>query len=291
MGYVGYGTPDSIDRGTLAGQGGTLRSQADPGVAQYNPSMGGVPGTISQGGFFPDVSSLQGWQDLFGPILDASNASADAQMMRLIHQGGLSDLLSGRQADLANQEEGWGERGIGLSREQLGNQQNALARQMNLLPQQYELQKQGFDITQRGEQESTNLSAYRLNNQAAAAGAYTAAGTNVERTGLQQNLQNQFGQLDLQRQDAALTFQERQAQQQDAQKQLGIAAKRLDLSEEELRGRLQNTLSSLGIQHQISVDQLMAEAAKINEGRYSPIQSLIGVLMSQMNLPILVPKR
>ena len=300
MGYVGYGTPDSIDRGGSIG-----RSQADPGPEQYAPIAGGSPGTWSQGGFYPDASQMQGWQNMYqAGVIDPNNAAIASQIGDNFDPnnpnsvGGilgqsitLQDMMSGTKAGEAQQEAGWGLQGIDLSRQSLGIQQNALARQMALLPQQYDIQKQGFDITQRGEQQSADLRAYALNNQAAAQGAYTAAGTNVGRTGIQQNLQNQFGQLNLQRQDADLTFQERQAQQQDAEKQLGVAAKRLDLSTDELRGRLTNTLAQLGISNQISVNQIMSEAAKVNQGRYSPIAGLINLLFTAQNTPILVPNQ
>jgi hypothetical protein len=285
MGYVG--------QGSAAGPGVT-RSQADPGYygdpssgyaaplyasPQQSPFYGVTQAGVDQ------LQGLQGAYDLYNAgVIDPFNRQSDFNAQLLGQQGIFNDLMTNENAGWAQQQAGWGQQGIDLSRQGLAVQGNALARQMSLLPQQYELQKQGFDITQRSEQQGADLQAYRLNNAAAARGAYTAAGTNVERTGLQQNLQNQFGQLDLQRKDAALTFQERQAQQQDAQKQLDLAGKRLDLSGEELRGRLDHTLASLGIQHQVTADQIAIEAKKIEDGKYSPLEGLISFLMQYANL-------
>jgi hypothetical protein len=96
--------------------------------------------------------------------------------------------------------------------------------------------------------------------------------------------QQQFGlQLEgigYQRKQADLNFHEQQAQQKDASKMLGIQAKRLDLSEDEIRGRLQNALNQIGIGNQISVDQLLQEQYKTSQGMLSPLQGLFSNIYS-----------
>jgi hypothetical protein len=168
----------------------------------------------------------------------------------------------------------------GLSREGLGVQQSALARQMGVLPQQYGIQQSQFGLQERQSWENAAASQRQSKSQEVTSGIQGGEGPSQQRADIKLNLQNALEGIGYQRQQADLNFKEQQAQQKDSSKMLGIQAKRLDLSEDEIRGRLQNALNQIGISNQISVDQLLAEQYKVQQGMLSPLQGLFGDLYS-----------
>lgn len=278
VGYAGQGNP-------ATGQQGAVRSQVDPGYV----SPGGGERMYSD-----PTGNLQGLFSMYkSAVLDPSQMLGQAQINQLQNQMGLTGLQSDLASQLQQQQAGWGLQGIGLQREGLGVQQGTLSRQMELLPQQYGLQQQGFDI--QGQQLGlgkaeimTNAAKQRrqLEHQLVSSGM-AAPEANAQRGDiLQQRAFGLFGnqlqqnQLGVTRQQAALNFKEQQAQQQDAQKMLGIHSKQLNLSEDEIKGRLQNALNQIGISNQVSVDQLLSEMYKVQQGEISPLQGLFGDLYS-----------
>jgi hypothetical protein len=284
MGYTGYSPPPPLERSDQPGSGGF---GGGGGVSSPTPGVGGLAGVNPNSPYNVGNANLQGffnaWQS---GVWNPTQMLGQAQINSLGRQSDLVGLQGGLQSDIAKQGAGWQLQDIGLSREGLGVQQGALARQMSLLPQQYGLQQQGFDITQKQEQQNADISQRNANEQAAARGAYTSVGANWARGDISQNLQNQFGQLGVQRQQAALNFKEQQAQQKDANSMLGIQVKKLGLSEEDVRGRLPNALDQIGISSQISVDQLLSEQYKTQQGMLSPLQGLFGDLYSMGGITV-----
>lgn len=207
--------------------------------------------------------------------------------------GNLSDqmiynqMMGQLQGGRAQQETGFQLQGLGLDTQGLGIQQGALQRQMQLLPQQYGLQTQGFDLSQQAAQYGAMAGMRDLNSAQTARGAFTSAGANAHRGDINQQLQQQLANLGLQRQGAALTYKEQQAQQQDAAKQLDLQSQRLGLSKEEINTRLTNALQDLGIAGQVSNDQVLSELGKIQQGMFSPLQNYASQLSQAMNMPIL----
>lgn len=292
-------------------QGISTSTDRGPGTP-VQPGMGGDPGQSYYqnkgwyGGGQGDPSALfSAWQNAVG---NPSQMYEQAQWNQLQNQIGLTGMQSDLATQQQNQQANWQLQGLGLDRQSLGVQQGALSRQMALLPQQYGLQQQGFDIQgqQLGVQgqrldeqtkESWQNAAQQqrgLKSNATSSGTWNMPGTSQGfadiKTGLQNALTNiGFGrqdlalnqrQLGLNRQGAALTFQEQQAQQQDSQKMLGIQSQRLGLSEDEVRGRLQNALNQIGISNQVSVDQLLSEQYKVQQGGLSPLSQLFGDIYS-----------
>jgi hypothetical protein len=221
-----------------------------------------------------------------------NQASMKAQTDLLQNQIDLTGLQSGLSSRVAGQNAMFSMADIGLSREQLGIQQGTLARQMGLLPQEYALQGRQFDVQGRRLDEQTKESWLgAAEQQRAAKGAGIAQGNLMlpgapqQRADIAQHLQNAltnigFSRDDLQiaREKAALDYQEKQAQQKDAEKQLGVQAKRLGLSEDEVRARLQNSLDQIGISSAVSVDQLLGEIQKVEQGGTSVFSPLFAAL-------------
>jgi hypothetical protein len=293
IGLAGQGNP-------ATGQQGQVRSQSDPG---YTNVGGQLQSQFSQQ---PDPNAwFSQWQQQVG---NPSQMLEQAQWNQLQGQIGLTGMQSDLASQIQNQQAGWQLQGFGLDQQSQAVQQGALSRQMSLLPQQYGLQQQGFDIQgqqlgvqgqrldeqQKESWQNAAQSQRGLKSSATAAGTWNMPGTSQGYADIKQGLQNAltnigFGrqdlslnqqQLGLNRQGAALTFKEQQAAQQDSQKMLGIQAQRLGLSEDEVRGRLQNALNQIGIGSQISVDQLLAEQYKVQQGGLSPLSGAFGDLLS-----------
>jgi hypothetical protein len=158
---------------------------------------------------------------------------------------------------------------------------------MDLLPQQFGLQNQGFDLAQQQANYGAMTGMRDLNSSQTARGAFTSGGANAHRGDINQNLAFQTQGIGLQRQGAGLNFKENQAQQQDAQKQLDIQSKRLGISGQEIKSRLDNALAQLGISSQVSANQILREAGKVQQGMISPYSGFFGDLSSIMGIPLL----
>lgn len=290
---TGYST--STDRAEAnanpAYQNAGQPSAYQPGGQYYGATQGtayGLSGEVpmadtSGGGIMGSIYN-NWYQNQFLP----STMLNQAQENQINNQIGFQGLQSNLATNVANQNAGFSMRDIGLSREGLNVQQGTLARQMGLLPQEYGLQQQQFDVQgKRLDEQTTESWLGAGEQQRAAKGAGIAQGNLMlpgaaqQRADIGQHLKNAltnigFSREDLgiNRQQAALEFQEKQAQQQDANKMLGIQAKKLGLSEEEVSARLKNTLDQIGISNQVSVSQLLGELYKVEQGGvsiYSPL--------------------
>jgi len=249
--------------GTALGVGQTAQPQNF-----VNPSLQGFLNTYQQGVANPIL------QNIYGQISDLGNQDIQQQMQAQL------------QGQNLQQESGFSLANLGLDVNQLGVQQGTLTRQEALLPQQYGLQTQGFDLSQQAAQYGAMQNMRNLNSSATASGAFTAAGTNASRGDINEQLQNTLANLGLQRQGAALNFEESKAQQQDAQKQLDIQSKRLGISGDEIKSRLDNALQQLGISSQISSEQILAEQGKVAQGIPSAYEPLFADLYSMIGSPI-----
>lgn len=291
MAYTGYSpgaTPpqiQSFNPGTqgqmTAGQLGVTRSLADPGYLSGS--------TTPQ--FASDLSgldSLSGMYNLWNSgVMQPTEQLANQQLGTIQDQIAQAFAGGDLSSQLAQQEAGFSQQGIGLQQQQLGVREAALARQMGLLPQQYDITKSNYDIQEQQLRYGADVATRNVNSGATARGAYTAIGTNQARGDIQSQLGFNLGLLGNQRKSSQLSFQEQQAQQQDAQKMLNIQSQQLGLSSQEVQARLQNALNQIGISANVSVDQLLSEAYKVQQGEISPIAGLFGDIyqLSGVTLP------
>lgn len=250
----------------------SANSQGPMGASGFGMSNPG-----SQSFMSPELQAIMG---AYGTQFGQAEAQVNQGMIPLYQQM----QMIGPQTDFSNQQAqqqaGFSTQQIGLSQEQLGIQQGALSRQMQLLPQQYGLQQQGFGLQEQEAGQSYNQQLRGLNSAATASGAFTAQGTNDSRGDLYTNLANSMQNIGLQRQGAALTFQEQQAQQQDSQKELGIQSKQLGISEDEVKARLNNALQQNGLSATLDADQVLGEINKIQQGEVSPLSGLLPILQA-----------
>src|SRR5215510_401657 len=214
---------------SLAGPG-NFPSPEHPANPNYTPGDWPYPNQANASGILEDI-----WNQAQGGI-NASNMLTQAHSNELFNQIGFAGLQADLSSNIARQNFGFGERGIGLGREALNVQQGALARQMGLLPQEYALQQQGFDVQgKRLDEQTREAWLGTAEQQRAAKGAGIAQGNLMlpgatqQRADIKQHLENALTNIGFSREDlgiarkkAELDFQEKQAQQQDANKMLGI---------------------------------------------------------------------
>jgi hypothetical protein len=287
MAYSGY----------TIGSNETNQAPPPPKPGSANPSQG--QGTQTQGtglasglsGVTPQIENQA--QDLasrfgldYSQILPAL-VSSQNQGQSITDQ--LNNLWAGNnyQGQLLQQQNQFSLQNLGLDTQSLGIQQGALGRQQALLPQQYALQTQGFDLSQQGIQNSAAQQTRGLNSSQTARGAYTSIGANQGRQDIQTQLQQNLANLGLQRQGAALNFQEQQAQNADSEKQLDIQSKRLGISKDELSARLNNALAQLGISGQVSANQLLQGFSQAASGEFTPLNNILPDVANQLQMPLL----
>jgi hypothetical protein len=291
MAYTGWQNPD---------QGGTLQATSlgpaqpmsqpsytpnaqgtlTPNVNQsqlasnlgQNPGQYGMSGPGSQSLMDPSFQALLG---AYGPQFAQAQAQGQQAIIPLYQQMQLLGPEGALANQQAQQQAGFSEQQIGLNQQQLGIQQGALTREMQLLPQQYGLQQQGFGLSETEAQQGYQQQLRGLNSASTASGSFTSTGANQSRGDLYNNLTNSLQNIGLQRQGAALTFAEQQAQQQDSQKQLGIQAKQLGISEDEVKARLNNALQQTGLSSTLSADQILGQIGQIQQGELSPLSGLL----------------
>jgi hypothetical protein len=246
------------------------------------------PGTFGGGSVDPQMDpNLQGFINMFQQgVINPAEMYGQAQMNQLGDQNTLQQMQAQYSGQQQQQQAGFSLANLGLDKNALGIQQGALARQMGLLPQQYGLQTQGFDLQQQQANYNAMTGMRDLNSAATARGAFTAGGTQAARGDINESLQNQLANLGLQRQGAALNYQEQTAEQQDSKKQLDIQSQRLGISGDEIKSRLDNALAQLGIGSQISSDQILAEQEKVGQGMISPYETLFADLYQMAGVPL-----
>lgn len=280
MAYTGYGGQG------YAGQGGVTRSQMDPGYVAgsttplYSSETGGMDPRLGMGALNNIYSSWYNTNYLPNQMYN------QAQTDLLQNQMDLGGMQSGLATNVANQNFGFQMRNIGLSREGLDVQQGQLARQMGLLPQEYGLQQQGFGLAEQAQQQAAAEQRRSQKSQETISDISGGPGAAQQRADITAHLQGQLAGIGLQRQQAALSFQEKQAQQKDAGTMLGIQSKRLGLSEDETRSRLQNSLDQIGISNAVSVDQILSEMYKVAQGGMSVFEPLFGALAQAQGITI-----
>lgn len=266
MGYTGYQqTPDAIDRAPAPGSAAGMTGQSVQGFS-YAPN--------SQQ---PVNPSLQSLYDLYNAaVINPANAMANQQTGNLQDQMALLMAGGDLQSQQAQQAADFSLAGLGLQQQNLGINEAALDRQSALLPQQFALQNQGFDL--QGEQANYGAGVSRrgLDNNYAARGAFTSEGANQGRGDIQSQLDFSLRGIGLNREGARLSHEEQMAQLGDAKKQLSLSSQQLGLNGQEIKSRLQNALQQIGISSMMSVDQLLSEMYKVQQGQISPISGLFG---------------
>jgi len=248
------------------------RGGGGPGGAAFPGTVGGLAG---------------GLQGAIGATTAGSSAVLEQQ-------------LAAQNEGYARQETGFQQQLLGLSQQQLGIQRGALARQEKLVPEEYgittreealqarnlgislqQLQQQRKDISRQSETERLST----VSQQAGSGTMFTGGGrrqisdiaANLKSQLLSNTLQQkQVGieqqGLQLQRQQAGLTFREQMAEMQDEQKNLDILAKRYGISGQELEARLQNTIQNINIGAQQNV---MLDLTGLMQGTTSGFLSLL----------------
>jgi hypothetical protein len=234
-------------------------------------------------------------------LLQAAGPQASANLGNVNTQNQVNYAVgSGQlQQGYLQGEAGFQQQGLNLQGADLQTQIAALQRQFGLLPQYNTLQQQLFGLQggslQEQEQKARIAEAEQkkgLMGSAAASGSVTTEGTRQGLGDIEQQLQfalqdidRSRQQLDISKQQYGLGYNEKVANLQDQQKYLDTQSKRLGISQEELQFRLQKSLDQLGLSTQLNVSDLLAAGADLNNGLYSPAQSLLSSVFAGAGIP------
>lgn len=252
------------------------------GGATYTPNgyqnPGAMQATGRSRGVDPLQSQMQGLWDL-GLLASAPQQQAISNNVTSYLQQ--LDLIGANQraeTGYINQDDALGRERLGLSREGLGIQRGALGRQAVLDPRLHQLNLD--QLAQQGEQNifGSEQQNRQLSSQATTAGSLQSVGARQGFSDIAKQLE--FGQRDVLRgtQRENLTFEERQAQLKDQNKQLDLAAKGLDIDGKELQNRTSRALQQLGLSSALSTQDVIRAINDLNAGRYNPIQGILGTL-------------
>lgn len=282
MPYTGYTSTAQTPPSTSTDRSPTDQPYFNPQQMQQFNAMD----PSQQMNFYNSQDILQALYGLLQPGLAANQAGIQDQITAILQQQGFSNQNIDLQRMAAQQGAGFQQAQLGLSGEQLGIEQGANARQAALLPQLHDLVLQGFTQQEQEAWRNTQASQQDLDSQLGARGAFTSIGGNRSRDRIQQSLSDTLSNINRTREQSNLQFNEQVAQNKDAAAQLNIMQKNLGLSGEEINSRLSTTLAQLGLSGQMTTAQLLGELGKVQQGQYSPIQSIIGDIYSISGLQV-----
>ena len=98
------------------------------------------------------------------------------------------------------------------------------------------------------------------------------------------NISDRQQLLDFTKQQHTLDYNERQQQLLDANDYLHNQGQRLNLSDEQIKANLQSSLDQLGLSNALSVEQVAAQIAAVQQGKFSPIGGLLTTIQQMAGL-------
>lgn len=257
----------------------------------YSPATGGNPtppvtpqGSIAEQQQQAQLGALGGLYNQ--AVVQPYNAYANQQVGDL--QSQLALLLAGnqQQTGYANQQYQSGLAGLGIQGAGLGIQQGALARQLPYMSAMHGLDLQNLQSEREMAQLGSRQQQQSLEHATVAGGAVGSVGSEQGYKDITQQLNSALAGIGRQETGSNLSYQEQVAQHYDAEKQLGLMGQQLGLSKTDITNRLQQTLDQIGIGGMMSVNQIMGEISKIQQGQLSPLSGMIGQIMAAAGMPI-----
>lgn len=229
------------------------------------PPLGGAPGPT------PEQQSMQQGLDLATGLGAPQMAGLQQQQGQL--QGQLGTTQAGY--DLARQA-AMNDAAVQTAKINLGPQYDAIARQGNLRQiagldtadniafRMLGNQFQGLDLQKLQSWQGAGRAQWTNRSDATAKGAVGSVGYNKRMTNIQQDLANQLQGIEINRSQDTLQAQqgqndrrEQQAKLRDANAVLDVKAKEYGLDRQAVQTNLQNGLARLGIENNVSVNQIL----------------------------------
>jgi hypothetical protein len=106
----------------------------------------------------------------------------------------------------------------------------------------------------------------------------------MQQEGQLHQINDQQQLLEFTRQQHTLDYNERQQQLLDANDYLHNQGQRLNLSDNQIKANLQSSLDQLGLSNALSVEQVAAQIAAVEQGKFSPIGGLLSTIQSMAGL-------
>jgi hypothetical protein len=251
-------------------------NQGGNAAAGITPS---APVTPTQTAAQQQASALQG---LLGPGLALSQAGYQQQGDALQNQAALYGQSTAYQTGLENQSLQQQLAGYGLQSESLGLQEGLTSQQYGLQQQQFGLQGQSLQEQQAQAQTGYQQGLQQLTQGSAASGVLNSGTQRQGETNLstqlgytEEQIGNSQAQLGLQQQGAADTNTYQQAQ-------YGVQAKQIDLGSANAQTQAQQAIAQLGLQGQVSTDQVLQQIGALQQGQASTLTGVLPQIISLM---------
>lgn len=248
----------------------------------------------------PPTGPLGALWSLIQGVSSPALASARTQVGNYNTQLGALLANQQNQSGLINQQQGIDFARLGIQGDQLEIQQGALNRALGLAPQNEALTQKQFGLNKEDIAASADQARFNaMRQQQGLTSAATARGANVTQ-GYREDqgaINTQLGftlggigrqgqRLDVSKQQHALDYGEQQAQLRDQQKNLGLVAKGLGLSHQEVETRTQNALNQLGLSTAISTGDIYNAIIQAQTGAFSPITQLLPMISQLSGITI-----
>jgi hypothetical protein len=286
MGYnVGRGAANAYAEDEQRRQNdAAARAQAE---AQYQQSLGFYT-TVNAG----QAAAMRGQYDAQQARIPLINASYGQQASGMTRESDLRRQLLGYDRGNIDIERGGLNRQIGYYGNVQGTKDRQTAAMLGYLDRDYRSGLGGLQVQRNQANLGAEQTTGNLNSDATARGAYTAAGTNTQRTDIQNNLAQQIAGINIEqeklqtgteRSQSNLLFDqelgrmstaEQQARLGDRQKTLDNEAAKLGVQGDILGAQLQQGLARLNLDQTMSVGQLM-DAMSSNDAQQQALAAQI----------------
>lgn len=262
--------PDSPSPNAPLPQGGAglAGSQQNAQLLQgiYGPSL-----AMSQGGYQQQYDALQNQLALYGQATTYQEGLVNQDLSQQLAQYGLQ------------------REGVGLSQQSLGATEALTEQQYGIGLQQFGLQGQSLDQQLAQAQYGYGQGMQQLTQGTAAAGTLNSGTYSQGKANLgtqlgfqEQTIGRERSQLGLSEQSAANQFTYQGQQIANQAKQLDLSLKSLGLNEANAKTKADQAIAQLGLQGQISADQVLQQLGALQQGQASNLTGVLPQILSLM---------
>lgn len=200
------------------------------------------------------------------------------------NQGQMANLLNQLQWGNAQYQYGSGiaNRDYGIQNQLLGLQQqgnqldvSGYQRQIGLQDQLSQLANQGFDLNAQAAQQGAGVATRNQISQGTANGSLQSVGTRDQLGDIQSQLQNQLGQIGVNRKESALRFQDTKAGLQQSIANANLLGKQFGIKGEQLKNSLQDQLDQLGLSRYTNAQEILSNYQNLSGQDQALMQSVI----------------